>query len=69
MIVIHLRQHIHRVRVKGQIRAIDDSQGVQLVPKCTLPEHELRSVRPVKTVYTVGTAYAILDGHGASPRY
>ncbi len=44
MIVIHLRQHVYSVRVEGQVRALHNPQGIQLVTESPLSEHELGSV-------------------------
>jgi hypothetical protein len=67
VIVVHLRKHIDRVGVKGQIRVIYDPKGIQLVPQSALSEHELRCVCAVETVHTIGPANPVLQKHLATP--
>lgn len=57
-----LRQNINSIRVKAQMRALQDAQRIQLMTQCFLPEDELRGVRPVEAVYAVGARYAVLEG-------
>ena len=67
MIVVHLRKHVDRVGVKGQIRVIHDPERVQLVPQRALSEHELRCVCAVETIHTIGPANPVLQKHLAAP--
>lgn len=64
MVVVHLRQHIDRVGIEGQVRRVDDAEGVELVPKSTLAKNELGGVRSVKTIDAVGATDAVLEGDG-----
>ena len=67
VIMIHLRKHIDRDGVKGQIRVIHDPKSIQLVPQSALSEHELRCVCAVETIHTIGPANPILQKHLAAP--
>ena len=67
VIMVHLRKHIDRIGVKGQIRVIYDPKGIQLVPQSALSEHELRCVCAVKTVHAIGPANPVLQKHFAAP--
>ena len=64
--MVHLREHVDRVRVEGEIRSLHNAKGVQLMTKCALSKDKLGSVRPVKTINAVCPAYAILEGDGIS---
>lgn len=61
VVVVHLRQHVHRVRVKYEVGRVDDPEGVELVSEHAFPKDELRCVSPVQAVDTVGSADAILE--------
>jgi hypothetical protein len=60
MIMIHLRQHIHRVTIKRQIRIVYHTQGIKLMAQCPFTEHKLSSVRPIEAINTIDTADAVL---------
>ena len=67
VIVVHLGQHVDGVGVKRKVRRVDDTQGIQLMTKGTLPEDKLGCIRPVEAIYAVGTTDAVLDGHRGAP--
>lgn len=68
MVMIHLRQHIHRIRIERQVRAVHDTERIQLVPQRALPEHELRGIRTIQAVHAVRAAYPVLQRNIVPPR-
>jgi hypothetical protein len=60
VVVIHLSQHIHGVRIERQVRMFHNSEGIQLVPQRALPEDKLRRVGTVQAIHAVRPADPIL---------
>ena len=63
MIMIHLREHVHRIGIECQIGCVDNAKSVKLMAQGALAEDELSCVCPVQTVYAVRPADTILDQH------
>ena len=62
--MIHLRQRIHRVRVKRQVEATNHPERVEPVPSHPLLEYELGDIRAVQVVHTVRATDPVLEGDG-----
>ena len=70
MIMIHLREHVHRIGVERKVvRIVKHAECVKLMTQRSFPEHKLCSVCSVKAVHTVRPAYAILQGDGRAIGY
>ena len=58
--MVHLSEHVYRVRVKGQIRIIHNPKSIKLMTKRTFTKYKLGSISPVEAINTVGATDAIL---------
>lgn len=67
VVVVHLRQHIHSVRIERQIRAFHNAKGIELVPKSALSKDELGGVGTVETIDAVRPADACLQRDVIAP--
>ena len=61
VIMVHLSQHVDRVRVERKVGAINDAKGIQLMPKCTLSEDKLGGIGSVQAIHTICSTYPILE--------
>lgn len=61
MVVIHLSQHIHCIRIECQVRIVDHPKGIKLMAECSFSKYKLGSISPIEAVYAIRPAYAILQ--------
>ena len=59
--MVHFRQHVHDVRVEHQVRAISDTERIQLMSQCAFSKHKLSRVCPIKTIDAVCSADTVLQ--------
>jgi hypothetical protein len=61
--MIHFGQHIDRIGIEYQVRAVYYTQGIELVTQDTLAKDKLSCIRTIETVHAVRPAYPVLQGY------
>src|SRR4051794_38124266 len=61
MVVIHVREQVHRISVILNGGITDNTESVKLMAQRTFANHELRCIGAIQTINTVRPAYTVLD--------
>ena len=69
VIMVHFSQHIYDIRVEHQVRAISDTERIELMSQRAFSKHKLSCVCPIKTIDAVCSADPVLQRYdGANAR-